>query len=215
MKIDHYQTLVFDCDGVLLNSNVVKTRAFYAVALSHGKAAAQSLVDFHVSHGGISRYKKFEHFLVNILGHKTVCQITLNILLQDYADAVWNGLLTCEIANGLEDLRARTLRARWLVVSGGDQEELRRVFQHRGLREIFDGGIFGSPRTKDEILDCEIRCGNVTKPAIFFGDSKYDHEAASRSNIDFLFMSAWSEFHDWEKYCEENSVPTIECISSL
>ena len=27
-----YQTLIFDCDGVVLNSNKIKTQAFYDVA---------------------------------------------------------------------------------------------------------------------------------------------------------------------------------------
>lgn len=38
-----YETLVFDCDGVLLDSNRVKTEAFWTVASQFGQAAADAL----------------------------------------------------------------------------------------------------------------------------------------------------------------------------
>lgn len=48
-------TLVFDCDGVVLNSNRIKTEAFRVVAAPYGDAAAGALVQYHLAHGGISR----------------------------------------------------------------------------------------------------------------------------------------------------------------
>lgn len=54
-----------------------------------------------------------------------------------------------------------------LIVSGGDQAELRDVFSQRGISEWFDGGIFGSPDSKDEILARELANGNIDQPALF------------------------------------------------
>lgn len=62
-KLIEYKTLVFDCDRVILNSNKVKTEAFYQSALAYGEQAAQALVEYHIANGGISRYKKFAYFL--------------------------------------------------------------------------------------------------------------------------------------------------------
>lgn len=67
MNLAKYQTLVFDCDGVVLNSNKVKTEAFFKAALPYGEAAAQQLVEYHVARGGISRYKKFAWFVENVV----------------------------------------------------------------------------------------------------------------------------------------------------
>ena len=39
--ITDYASLVFDCDGVVLNSNKVKTEAFYQAVLPYGEAAAR------------------------------------------------------------------------------------------------------------------------------------------------------------------------------
>ncbi|WP_030071948.1 HAD family hydrolase [Halomonas alkaliantarctica] len=213
-SITEYNALVFDCDGVVLNSNRVKTDAFYQAALPYGEAAAQALVDYHVQHGGISRYKKFAYFLENLVapGHTGP---NLDKLLSRYAIEVHEGLMACDIAEGLEALRERTESSRWLIVSGGDQAELREVFAARGLAELFDGGIFGSPDTKDEILKRELGNDNIQQPTLFLGDSKYDYQAASSAGLDFVFLNGWSEVADWFEWCNEKDITHTESLAKL
>lgn len=215
-SISHYTTLVFDCDGVVLNSNKVKTEAFYQAALPYGEAAAQALVNYHVANGGVSRYKKFAYFLEHIAPSYTQQRSPgLEALLQDYAGYVREGLLSCEITPGLEVLRQQMPKARWLIVSGGDQAELREVFASRGIADLFEGGIFGSPDTKDEILTRELTSGNLQQPALFLGDSKYDCQAASAAGLDFVFLSGWSEVSDWQAWCTQNALTQVVSLTSL
>ena len=61
--------LVFDCDGVLLDSVPAKTQAFARLARPYGQEAEKRFVQFHQSHGGVSRYEKFAWFFREILGH--------------------------------------------------------------------------------------------------------------------------------------------------
>ncbi|ENM3723217.1 HAD family hydrolase [Vibrio cholerae] len=206
MNLAKYQTLAFDCDGVVLNSNNVKTEAFFKAALPYGEAAAQQLVDYHVSRGGISRYKKFEWFVENVVVDQT--GPTLEELLAAYAAEVRHGLLTCEIAEGLAELKAKTPQANWLIVSGGDQQELREVFAARDIAKYFSGGIFGSPDSKDTILERELATGNIKQPALFLGDSKYDYQAAQTAGLDFIFLSQWSEVKDYQAWCEQLGLAT-------
>lgn len=211
---NNYYTIVFDCDGVVLNSNIVKTEAFYQAALPYGEAAAQALVDYHVSHGGISRYKKFALFLEQIVPQYAPETYGSNLeqLLNSYANYVKEGLLSCEIAEGLEELRQHTKNTNWLIVSGGDQSELREVFAKRGLDKLFNGGIFGSPDTKDEILAREITSGNIQTPALFLGDSKYDYQAATQAGLDFVFLSDWTEVEDWERWVWNENIVSIKSL---
>lgn len=216
-SIADYATLVFDCDGVVLDSNRVKTQAFYEAALPYGEAAAQALVEHHVANGGISRYKKFSYFvedLVPVYAPGTVGP-SREELLASYADCVHDGLLSCAVAPGLEVLRQRTSSARWLIVSGGDQAELRDVFTQRDIAKWFNGGIFGSPDTKDEILARELATGNIESPALFLGDSKYDYQAASIAGLDFVFLSAWTEVADWQGWLSDARVACISAVSDL
>ena len=212
-----YATLVFDCDGVVLNSNRVKTDAFYQAALPYGQAAAQAMVEYHTARGGVSRYKKFAYFLEQIVPEKAPYTDgpALESLLQRYAEEVRQGLLTCEVAAGLEQLRERTAVARWLIVSGGDQAELRDVFAQRGLARFFDGGIFGSPDTKDEILQRELASDNIQQPALFLGDSKYDFQAANAAGLEFVFLSGWSEVKGWKGWITDHRLMHAHSVLSL
>ena len=211
-----YTTLVFDCDGVILDSNKVKTKAFYQATLPYGEAAAQAMVDYHVANGGVSRYKKFAYFLEQILPNYSQQQGSdLEALLQAYAEYVREGLLSCQVAPGLENLRQKKPKARWLIVSGGDQAELRDVFARRGIAEWFDGGIFGSPDTKDEILARELGSGNIQKPSLFLGDSKYDFQAATAAGLDFVFLSGWTEVKDWAEWSEFHDLKVFSSIDEL
>ena len=220
-KLDGYATLVFDCDGVVLESNRVKTEAFRSAAAPWGDAAAAALVAHHVAHGGVSRYAKFAHFLDRILPAHAPGQMPgrdgtgLEALLAAYAGAVRAGLMSCAVADGLEALRRATPAARWLIVSGGDQAELREIFAARGLAAHFDGGIFGSPDTKDAILARELAAGTIRRPALFLGDSRLDHEAAHRARLDFIFVSGWSEMPGWEGYVRRHGLSAVQDLAAL
>ena len=213
MNLGDYRTLVFDCDGVVLDSNRIKTEAFRLAAQPYGSAAAEALVAYHVANGGISRYAKFAYFLEELVPQHApgIEGPGIDELLASFSDCVRAGLETCQVAEELEKLRRATRNARWLIVSGGDQSELRSIFAIRGLAELFDGGIFGSPDTKSTILDREIESANIAAPALFLGDSRYDHEAAVASQLDFVFVSQWTEFMAWKSYCRSHG---LRCIRS-
>lgn len=212
--LSHYQALVFDCDGVVLDSNSIKTEAFYQASLPYGEDVAQAMVAYHVANGGISRYRKFEYLLTQILSGRQVAD-ELPLLLERYAALVRDGLLSCAIAPGLAALRESLPDSRWMIASGGDQAELREVFALRGLSDYFEGGIFGSPDAKDLILQRERASGNLPQSALFLGDSRFDYQCAVGAGLDFIFLSAWSEFHDWPEYFADKNIDCQVSIAQL
>ncbi|MEI4233693.1 HAD family hydrolase [Roseovarius sp. D22-M7] len=215
--VETARTLIFDCDGVVLESNRLKTEAFRVAAAPYGDAAADALVAYHVANGGISRYVKFAHFLDHIVpGHAPWRDGPgLQALLSAYAGAVRAGLLSCAVAEGLDALRAATSRARWMIVSGGDQSELREIFAARQIAGYFDAGIFGSPDTKHEILARELSAGTIRRPALFLGDSRLDHEAATGAGIGFVFVAEWSEWAEGAILAETQGFPVTPRLADL
>ncbi|MFM2484521.1 HAD family hydrolase [Celerinatantimonas yamalensis] len=201
-NIADYKTIVFDCDGVVFNSNKVKTQSFYDVAKVYGHEPAKALKDYHVQNGGISRYAKFKYLFTDIL-KKPINQNELIQLLDNFACEVKNALMNCEVADGLEELREKTQHSNWLIVSGGDQQELRELFKVRSLDHYFDGGIFGSPDTKETILTREIESGNIIQSALYIGDSLYDYQSAQAADLDFIFLTQWTEMKNYRSWAKE------------
>jgi phosphoglycolate phosphatase-like HAD superfamily hydrolase len=216
LKIQAYKTIVFDCDGVILNSNQTKIEAYFAVAKRMGgtDAQAQALVDYHVMKGSFPRNGKIEYYLNEIV-KQPITPVLMQKFLDAFDDILDETLMECEIAQGLDDLKNQTSNARWMLLSGGDQAELRKIFARRDLDRLFEAGIFGGPDTKDIVLTREKSNGNIQFPALFVGDSKYDHQAATKAGLDFVFLSDWTEVADWRAYCKANNIQAKHSIKDL
>ena len=49
-----YKSIIFDCDGVLLNSNNIKSQAFFEIGKNFGEDKGKALLKYHRANGGIS-----------------------------------------------------------------------------------------------------------------------------------------------------------------
>ena len=216
INLNKYKTIVFDCDGVILDSNITKIDSYFRTAKKLGATneQAQALVDHHVQYGGISRYPKFVWYIEKVL-QKAPTKEAVQEYLDTFSLAVSKGLMGCKVADGLEALREATKDTNWLVVSGGDQSEIRELFSKRELSALFDGGVFGSPDNKDEIFKREQANGNIKMPALFIGDSKYDYESSNRAGLDFVFLSDWTDVPDWQQYCKAHQIHVCKNLKSL
>ncbi len=214
MSFAHYKSFVFDCDGVLLDSNRLKTEAFYEAALPWGQTAASALVAYHQAHGGISRFVKFEHLFETLLSRSSY-GADLERALQRYGQIVREKLFESDETPGMRDFLASLPPESYkIVVSGGMQSELREVFAAKGLDRYFHG-IYGSPDTKMVILDRERAAGRLSKPGIFFGDSRADYEAAEHAHLDFVFLHGISEFKGWRDFFADRPVRVAAHLGEL
>ena len=214
IELKQYKTLIFDCDGVILNSNKIKTQAFYDVAKIYGHEPAQALKDYHILNGGISRYEKFEYLLTDILNRSVVAK-ELEHLLLNFSKEVKKSLLTCEIATNIKELREKTKHAKWLIVSGGDQSELREIFYQRGIDDYFNVGIFGSPDDKVHIIRIAAINKQENYPILFLGDSYYDYLVSKKYQMDFVFISHWTAAPNWKDFVKEKKINSVGRLEDL
>lgn len=216
IALQHYKTLIFDCDGVVLDSNHAKIDAYRAVALQFGANAtqAEALVQHHQQLGGISRYPKFAYFLREIM-RQAVTESAIQQLLQAFTHEVKQRLQHCTISPHLQALKAASGDIPWMLLSGGDQQELREILAQKQLAHYFNAGIFGSPDNKDQVLAREIACANVQLPALFIGDSRYDYEASTRAGCDFVFLTDWTDMPAWQAFCSEQQIHTRRHLGDL
>ena len=210
-----YNTIIFDCDGVILNSNFKKIEAYRNAALEYGASSVQAeeLVNHHIELTGISRYIKFEYFLKEIMSEK-ITDEAMKKLVNYLNEQVLELLKDCEVTSGLRELKNKTKDTSWMVASGGDQEELRYLFKKNKIDFFFSEGIYGSPSSKHEIIEKKLKNKNFY-PALFLGDSLYDIQTAKKYNLDFIFVYGWTDLKGWKKVCEDYNLDYIEKVKDL
>ena len=121
-NLNDYQTFVFDCDGVILNSNKIKTDSFREVLSPFGNIAAEKLIKYHVENGGVSRYAKFRYFLDEIYPKfcKSITKPNFDDLINNYGDFCLESLFHSEVTSDLIRLKKNFSKLHWMIVSGGD-----------------------------------------------------------------------------------------------
>tara|TARA_B100000768_G_scaffold179977_1_gene198850 strand:- start:213 stop:866 length:654 start_codon:yes stop_codon:yes gene_type:complete len=215
IDLTKYNTIIFDCDGVILNSNFQKIQAYRNTAIAYGasKIQAEELVSYHVSLTGISRIVKFKYFLKEIMD-EGVTDYSMKKLVDNLNIEVIKLLKNCEVASGLEKLKSQTKRSTWMVASGGDQDELRFLFKEKNIASFFDGGIYGSPSSKYQIVEKKLKDKNFL-PTLFLGDSLYDIQTAQKYKLDFIFVYGWTDLKDWKEICNQYGLIYVEKIQDL
>lgn len=205
-----YRSWVFDCDGVLLDSNGVKTDAFRIAAAPYGDRATRALVAYHRSHGGVSRFAKADHLFEGIL-RRPAEPGEKDAFLARFAEAARSGLATCAEAPRLRELlTAIPTGVPKSVVSGSEQGELRALLDARGIARHFDI-VLGSPACKGENLARLRAQGLLAAPGVYIGDSREDYEAAAAFGLDFIFVHGWTALDDWRALVA--GTPAMVCAS--
>ena len=190
--MDKFKLIVLDCDGVILESVDAKTRAFGKLVEKHGQKAKQKMVDYHLAHGGVSRFSKFAWFYREVLGREITKQEKdeLGRLFIQYCfDEVMNSRF---VPGVMEFISSYHQKISLYVASGAPHEELTEIIKARNLMHFFKG-VYGSPPTKTEILaDIVKRERVLPSETLMIGDSNTDLEAAT--SVGTFFYGRGVEF---------------------
>ncbi|WP_147819468.1 HAD family hydrolase [Salidesulfovibrio onnuriiensis] len=190
------QAVVFDCDGVLLESVEVKARAFEYVFAEYGAEATAMIRDYHRDNGGISRQRKFAYFYEKWLG-RGITPEESEALNRRFTEYCLESVLGSPMVPGARECleRLHGTLPMW-VASGAPQDELRMILARRGLDRYFED-VFGSPDTKDVILRRIIQMNRLAPERVLMvGDSSTDLEAAESVGCRFYGRGRF-EGHPW------------------
>lgn len=184
------RAIVFDFDGVLVESVEVKTRAFARVFANETPAAVERIVAHHRQHGGISRFEKFRTIYREILKRpltepmfQSLCEQFSRLVIEEVVAAPW-------VEGAREFVTRHRGRYRFFVVSGTPEEELRDIIARRGMTPCFED-VLGSPKTKDVLLrELIARHGLAPADLVFVGDAGSDWLAAREAGIAFIWRGA-------------------------
>jgi phosphoglycolate phosphatase-like HAD superfamily hydrolase len=189
------RVLILDFDGVVVESNSVKTEAFREL-FSRFPAHTDHMMAYHREHISVTRFSKFDHLLER-LGRAGDAD------LRDELAATFSGLLLermrrVPLVPGAEDfLRMTAARLPLFLASVTPEQELEEILQDRGLRSWFCGVYGCPPWTKARaILDILDREGVRPHEALLVGDSAGDQRAAGETGVHFLARYSGLPFDD-------------------
>jgi phosphoglycolate phosphatase-like HAD superfamily hydrolase len=210
-----YNTIIFDNDGVILDSNQAKTDAFIKSIQGNEISKIQEFINYHTDNGGVSRFEKLEHFYKNILNienYEDQLRKSLNI----YATFAKKSMLEANLIDGVIDFIEKIFVSDKLihVISGSDQEELIEIYKDRGIKKYFNQ-ILGSPTSKDTHARQLLESKEVLYPVIYFGDSITDFNVADEYSMDFIFVSSKSEWKQGINICQEADCKIIQDFKDI
>jgi HAD superfamily hydrolase (TIGR01549 family) len=179
------RAVVFDFDGVILESIDVKTRAFVAL-FNRWPQHAEEIRRLHLENAGVSRYEKFVRIHRDIIG-VPLDDAELARLGDEFSQLIRDEMLNCEFVVGARELLERLSDSHLLFVASGTPEaEMREIVQARGLDRVF-AGVYGSPASKAEILRRILDEHDfAADEVIFVGDALSDYEGARAVGVSFV-----------------------------
>lgn len=178
--------LVFDCDGVLLDSVPVKTRAFGRLAEPYGPEARDRFVMYHTRHGGVSRYLKFEWFFREILNREITPEESAE-WGRKFEEYALDEVRKCDLIPGaLETLKKWHGVLPMYVCTGAPRKEVSFILAERGLNAYF-ADILGSPPVKSELLHEIVHklARVLPEETLMVGDATTDRDAALQNGTLF------------------------------
>ena len=182
----HAVAVIFDFDGVLVESVNVKTQAFADMYAEYGPEIVGKVVAYHLEHGGISRFEKFSYWHRAFLG-KELCLEELEKLGNEFSLMVKENVIKAPWVPGACDfLVTHHSQLPLFIASGTPDEEMREIVERRDMVRYFVA-VQGSPASKAEIINtfC-VDHGFDRNRVLMVGDSLTDYEGALSSGVRFV-----------------------------
>jgi phosphoglycolate phosphatase len=179
------KAIVFDFDGVILESMNIKTQAFRDL-FSDYPEHQEAIVKLHLDNGGMSRFEKFRIIYREFLG-KHLTDADTDEMGQRFSRLVFDSVLKCPYVTGAHEFLEKVHKTYELyVASGTPQDELREIVRLRGLDHFFRN-VYGSPDSKVTIL-ARIMLEQSLKPeeVVFVGDAMGDYRSAKETSVHFI-----------------------------
>ncbi len=179
------KAIIFDFDGVIIESAEIKTRAF-ALLFAQYPEKIKEIIEYHTANGGISRYVKFRYIYQNILG-QDLSEGKERELGEQFSSIVLEQVMSAPYVPGTpEFLESNKGNYQLFIASGTPLQELKEIVSNRNLGGFFQE-VRGTPDTKSEIIEDILSRYHLHRNEVaFIGDAVSDRNAAKQTKVNFI-----------------------------
>ena len=187
MKSAGWRAIIFDFDGVVVESGEIKTQAFANLYRKYGEEVMVEVAKYHVLNGGMSRYQKFRYFQETLLEKPPLTAEEERQLDQRFSELVVEAVIASAPVPGAAELIQREAgRIPLFVASGTPETELNTIVVRRGLGSYFTA-VRGSPTPKQKLIaDILTTHRLLPERVLMIGDALIDYQSAMVNNVAFI-----------------------------
>lgn len=206
---DMIKVVVFDFDGVIVDSNRLKDEALFALFSDHPQVSEEMVRDARAHNVG-TRFDILRDVFVRAGVPAGEIDTRVHEYARQYDDLVQRGIAERGLAAGVKEILEALSIDRCLYVNSATAHgPLQVTVERLGIRPYFRD-VLGMPPTKEEnLLAILAREGIAAVEAVMIGDGEGDWRAARACGTHFIAVA--SGFHDWSGHAE--GFPVISAIS--
>lgn len=196
------EVVIFDFDGVLVESVDIKTRAFAKLFEAEGAEVVDRVVDYHLRNSGVSRFEKFRYIYTEFL-YRPLSDVIFQDLCRRFSELVLEEVVSAPYVAGAKEFLENNAGAySCFVCSATPQDEIEEIVKLREMERYFKG-VFGAPRTKGDIVRNILASYDVCPgDAVYIGDAWSDYEAATENSVNFVARIN----------CDETVFSDVDCV---
>jgi phosphoglycolate phosphatase-like HAD superfamily hydrolase len=187
------KVLVLDFDGVVIESNDIKTEAFRKT-FERFPDYSDIMMDYHHTNVSQSRFLKFNH-LLSLMG-KADDEALKSEIASFFSKSVFEAMMLVPLVEGAEHFLGNiSQKLPVYLASITPEEELCLILKERELSKWFKG-VYGCPPWPKHLAINDILRIENCKPddLLLIGDSAGDQKAASLSGVKFIARNSGLDF---------------------
>ena len=180
------QAIVFDFDGVLVESVHIKGDAFVKLYANENNDVQEQVRAYHNAHGGVTRYDKIRYYENDLCG-RTANEDRIEELANQFSDIVETLVIQSAWVKGAKGfLEEHYKDVPMYIASATPHDELLRITKKRNMDHYFKG-IYGAPKKKGEHIRTIInQQGYDPDKVLMIGDAMTDYDAATETHTHFI-----------------------------
>ena len=184
-QFSKFQHVFWDFDGVIKESLDVKADVFVSLFADQPIEIQNRVREYHLTHGGQSRFEKFRLFL-DWSGQPNNAA-AIDELAAHMNTLVIQKVIECDWVPGAEAIiRNNPHKQFFHLVSATPHSELVEILRQLDLLQAF-ASVNGQPNSKEKVIaDTIERLGLETAQCLMIGDARADYHAAINNKITFL-----------------------------
>ena len=192
--------IIFDFDGVILDSVGIKSDIFFEIFETFGTAIAKKAVKYHEKNGGISRFEKIKYINNKFLNSK-LNKSDITLLKKKFSNLIKKKILKANYIKGSYEFISENYKVyEFHIATSTPENEILHILKKKKIIKFFNK-IYGSPLKKTEqvkkILNDSIYEKNQF---ILIGDSIEDYQASINNSIRFIGVnSKYTKFPSIDK----------------